>query len=105
MPRTVRIGSISRPRFRRFAQASDMHIDGALIDIDVAAPDGIEKLRAAIDPAGILHEMLEQAELGWRQSNVARRPCDPPRAPVERDVAGLEQLGDGIGIDAPQDGT
>src|SRR5690349_3952688 len=86
-----------------FAQAPDMDVDGALIDIDVAAPDRIEELGAAIDAARALHEIFEQAELGRRQSDVAGGAGDAPCAPVERDVAGLETLGDGIGIDAAQD--
>src|SRR6478672_11259191 len=65
-----------------FAQTSDMHIDGALVDIDVAPPDGIEELRAAIDPARALHKIFEQAELGGRQSDIACRPRDPAGAPV-----------------------
>ena len=64
-----------------------MDIDGALVDIDVAAPHRIEKLRARIDAARILHEVLEQAEFGGRQGDVARRAGDPPGAPVERNIA------------------
>ena len=41
-----------------------MDVDGALIDIDVAAPDGVEQLGARIDPAGRLHQEFEQAEFG-----------------------------------------
>ena len=89
MPRTVRIGSVSRPRLERLAQAPDMDIDGALVDIDVAAPYRIEKLRAAVHAARVLHQMFEQAELGRRQVDVARPPGDPPGAAVKREIAGL----------------
>src|SRR5256885_8169387 len=48
----------------QFAQASDMDVDGALIDIDVAAPDAVEQLLAAEDAAGMLEEKFQQAIFG-----------------------------------------
>src|SRR4029453_13366727 len=48
----------------QFAQTADMDVDGALVDIDVAAPDAVEQLLAAEDAAGMLQEKLQQAILG-----------------------------------------
>src|SRR6185436_18297172 len=48
----------------QFAQAADMHVDGALVDIDVAPPDAVEQLLAAEDAAGMLQEKLQQTILG-----------------------------------------
>src|SRR5580658_3681370 len=45
-------------------QAADVDVDGARLDIDVGAPDGIEQLLAREDTAGVLHEVVEQPELG-----------------------------------------
>ena len=46
------------------AQAADMDVDGALVDVDVAAPDAVEELLAREDPPGLSHQELEQLELG-----------------------------------------
>src|SRR3984893_2380096 len=48
----------------RLAQAADMDVDGALVDIDVAAPHAVEQLLAGKHPAGTFHQEFEQAELG-----------------------------------------
>src|SRR5947208_17040422 len=45
---------------QRDAQAADMHVDGARLDIDVLAPHRIEELLAREDAAGMLHEMAQQ---------------------------------------------
>src|SRR5580704_9648587 len=47
----------------RLAQAADMDVDGALVDIDVAAPYPVEQLLAREHPAGTFHQKFEQAEL------------------------------------------
>jgi len=49
---------------KRLAQAANMDVDGALIDVDVAAPDAVEKLLAGKDAAGPLHQEFEQAIFG-----------------------------------------
>src|SRR3954451_24662442 len=54
-------------RVEQFAQAADMHVDGALVDIDVASPDAVEQLLAAEHPAGTLEEELQQAVFGGSQ--------------------------------------
>src|ERR1700728_1849804 len=46
----------------RLAQAANMDVHGALVDIDVAAPHPVEQLLAAKDPARTFHEKFEQAE-------------------------------------------
>src|ERR1700688_1197941 len=48
----------------RLAQAADMDVDGALVDIDVATPDLVEQLLAREDASGVLQQEFEQAELG-----------------------------------------
>src|SRR5260370_21208333 len=47
---------------QRNAQAADMDVDGAGLDIDVLAPHRVQKLLAREDAAGMLHEMAPQAE-------------------------------------------
>ena len=47
-----------------FAQAADMDVDGARLDIDVAAPDAVEQLLAREHPAGAFHQEFKQAVFG-----------------------------------------
>src|SRR5271165_2141850 len=51
-------------RVEQFAQPADMHVDGALVDVDVAAPDAVEQLLAREHAARMLQEELEQAVFG-----------------------------------------
>src|ERR1700687_1050062 len=43
----------------QFAQPPDMHIHGALVDIDIAAPDAVEQLLAAEHPPRMLQEEFQ----------------------------------------------
>src|SRR5439155_23942840 len=45
----------------RLAQAADVHVDRALLDVHVPAPDAIEQLIAGIDALGVRHEEFEHA--------------------------------------------
>src|SRR6266540_6107885 len=60
----------------QFAQAADMDIDGALVDIDVAAPDAVEQLLAAEDAAGMFEEKFQQTVLGRAEIDLAARTRD-----------------------------
>src|SRR6185295_267035 len=60
----------------QFAQAADMHVDGSLVDIDVAAPDAVEQLLAAEHATGMLQEKLQQAILGRTEIDRAARTRD-----------------------------
>src|SRR6266581_8397638 len=51
-------------RIEQFAQPPDMHVHGALIDVDVAAPDRVEQLLAGKHPARMLQEEFQQAIFG-----------------------------------------
>src|SRR5262245_22186206 len=51
-------------RVEQLAQATDVDVHGALVDIDVAAPYAVEQLLAAEDAAGMLEEEFEQPVLG-----------------------------------------
>src|SRR4029077_17966345 len=46
----------------RFAQAADVHIDGAKLDLGVASPDRIEQLLAREHAAGPLEEEARSEE-------------------------------------------
>ena len=62
-PRTVSIMLAARRR-ERLAQALDVHVDRALLDEHVVAPDAVEQLRAAVHALGMRHEEVQQPELG-----------------------------------------
>ena len=49
---------------QRLAQALDMHVHRALLDEDVVAPHLVEQLAAAVHALGVLHEVVQQLELG-----------------------------------------
>ena len=54
-----------------------MHIDGALVDIDIRTPNPVEQLFARENPARALHQELKQAIFGRPQVDrpaVARHP-------------------------------
>ncbi len=63
-----------------------MHIDGARLDIDVRAPDGVQQLFAAEQPARVLHEVIQQSEFGRAQVDFLARPAHPVsrREPFEQ---------------------
>jgi hypothetical protein len=70
-----------------FAQASDMDIDRTFIDIDIAAPYGIEELLSRIDPTRRGHEEFQQPEFGGPQVNFLSCPVRAPGLSVEFDLA------------------
>ena len=67
----------------RFAQPADMHIDGTFIDLRGAAPDAVEQLRPAQNPAGIFHEQLEQAVFRRPEIDLAAEARDAVRGTVD----------------------
>src|SRR5688572_13930811 len=82
-----------------------MHVDGALVDIDAAAPDAVEKLVAREHPARALHQELEQLELGRAEMKLATAAAHPARLAVELDVARGEEMGDMRRLRPPQQGA
>src|SRR4051812_40943628 len=40
--------AVDMERLERDAKTPDVHVDGALLDVDVVAPDHVEQLRAAV---------------------------------------------------------
>jgi hypothetical protein len=61
---------------QRLAKSADMHVDGALIDKDVAAPDPVQQLLAREDATWARHKKLQQLELGRSEVQVHARPPD-----------------------------
>src|SRR5712672_2063807 len=86
----------------RLAQASDVDVDRALVDIDIAAPDLVEQLLAREDAAWVFQQELEQAKLGRPERHLAARARHPLGVTVELDVTGSEQRRDPLGLGAAQ---
>src|SRR6478736_3691881 len=59
----------------QLAQAPDMDVDGALVDVDVTAPDAVEQLLAREHAAGMLQEELQQAIFGRAEIDRPARAC------------------------------
>ena len=78
------------------AQARDMHVDGAIADPGGFAPEGVEQLAAGQDAPLLLHETLEQAELGRTQRDVTLAAPHHHAFPIEAEVAGAEAPRDGF---------
>src|SRR3954454_16203053 len=72
----------------RAAQPPDMHIDGALVDIDIATPHTIEQLLARIDAARALHQEFEQTEFRRSKMHLAPRARHALLLAVEFQIAG-----------------
>src|SRR5262245_47960160 len=82
------------PAVERTTQPPDMHVDGALVDIDVAAPDAVEQLLAGIDAARVLHQEFEQPELGRTEVYLAAGARDALLLAVELQIASPQHGGD-----------
>src|SRR4029077_11882354 len=59
------------PARQRLAQAPDMDVDRAFVDLRRLAPHAVQELRAREHPAGLLQEIFEEPELGRTEVDVA----------------------------------
>src|SRR6478752_4049296 len=71
----------------QFAQSADVHVDGALVDIDVAAPDAVEQLLAAEHATGMLEEEFQETIFGRAEIDRPARARDAALFAVELDIA------------------
>src|SRR6185437_15129624 len=90
------------PSRQRLAQAPDMHVHRAFVDLRRMSPHGVEQLRARKHPAGLFQKIFEQPEFRRTEVDLARAAADPPPLPVEIEIAGVETLGDPLGPAAPE---
>ena len=68
----------------RLAQPSDVHVDGTLLDVHIAAPDAVEQLLAAVDALRVRHEELEQPVLGRTERHGAFADHDAVPGAIQR---------------------
>ena len=89
-PRTV---SMSEPAGSQLgAQALDVHVDGARLDVRRRFPDRLEQVRAAERAAAALGERAQEAELGGGELHLVRRDPDAVRGAVDPDRPGDEHV-------------
>src|SRR5258708_17390407 len=79
-----------------------MHIDRALVDIDVAAPDAVEQLLAAEHPARMFQKKLQEPVFGRAEIDRTARTGNAALLAIELDVAIAEHGGEPLGARAPQ---
>src|SRR5438046_1730055 len=77
-------------RLQRLAQPPDVYVDRALLDIDVVAPDLVEKLGTRVDAARVRHEEAQHAELEGAQLDVAAVSHDAARCGIELETRDLD---------------
>src|SRR5882762_2777230 len=79
-------------RLQLLAQAPDMHVDGALLDEYVVAPDLVEELGARVDALGMGHEEMQQAELGGPELDDLAVGGHAARRRIEAQPADLDHV-------------
>src|SRR5947209_2673341 len=90
---------------KRAAQAADMHIHRPLVDVNIAAPYAIEKLRAREYVPRPLHQKFKQPELGRAKLALARATQNAPLVAVELNVATVKCICHPLRPSAPQQGA
>ena len=74
------------------AQSPDMDIDRALFDEDMITPDTIEKLAARQHTVKILHEVMQQSELGWAHFDRRAFGNDPEGVGLKAQAGDLDRV-------------
>src|SRR5262249_23302125 len=90
-----RIGIVTA--VERLAQPADMDVDGALVDIDFAAPHAVGKLFAREHATGPLHQEFEQTIFGRPEIDPAAAARPPLLLPVDLEVAERQHVGEPLG--------
>ena len=77
-------------RPQQSAQPQNVHVHGALFDVDPATPDTIKQLRSIKRSIRVAQQKLQQPEFSW--TDVHRMAIDrqPMAAYVQRDTVGFD---------------
>src|ERR1700691_2700097 len=76
----------------RHPQPSDLHVDGALFNEYVVAPDVIQQLFAAVHAAGMGHEEFEQVEFSRSEIDLVAVDRGGPRRGVQHQRPDFQYL-------------
>ena len=84
--------------FQRLAQTTDVYIDGALLDVDISAPDVIEQLSARINSICMSDEKIQQPILSRADrdrlivnENAVCQPVDAQTAEFDEAIFAIRQ--------------
>src|SRR5262249_1616579 len=86
-----RIGVVAA--IESLAQPADVDIDGALVDVNLAAPHAVEQLLAGEHASRTLHQELEQPIFGGAEVDCAAAARDPLLLAVDLEVAEGQHVG------------
>src|SRR3954468_3437252 len=90
--------------FELLAQVADVHVDGARVAVGAVAPDRAQQLLAVVQPPRLVHQALQQLELGERQPHGLGGDRHPALALVEHHVGDLQQpVVEQVAVGAAQD--
>ena len=78
--------------FKVFTQSSDMHIDGALLHVNMRAPGLVQQLPACEYPVRVTHKVMQQTELGRRQVDALLIDLDSLTDRIEIQITNLDRL-------------
>ncbi len=81
----------------RLAQAADMDVDGALVDVDLAAPDAVEQLLPREHPSRPLHQEFQQPVFGRAEIDGAAAARHSLLLAIDLEVAEAEHVGEPLG--------
>src|SRR6185437_3060996 len=93
---------IQPERFQRFAQAPDVHVHRAFLDVHAAAPDLVQQLRARIGALGVAHEKVQQPIFGGADLDLGFARVHAVRGTIDPQAAAFDRARAAIGLDAPQ---
>ncbi len=80
-------------RLQGAAQAADVGVDGALVEVDVAAPHLVEQLGAGVHALRMVHEEIQQPKFDPAQRHLAGAGGDALGAGVEPQAGHLHGIG------------
>src|SRR5579872_3722987 len=98
------VAGIFRVGLDFFADAPDVHIDGARSHVGGIAPDGVEKVITREDASLVAGEEVEQAELGGGSGNHAAADGEGHRRGIDFNVADFHGTRWKRAFEAAQDG-
>jgi hypothetical protein len=85
-----------------FSQVADVSLDHARVAVEVVAPDVIEDLCLAHDPAGVDQQVAQQVELGGREIDDPITAAHLVRLLVDREIVVAQGVGGAIAARAPK---
>ncbi|QTK79739.1 hypothetical protein AT6N2_C2080 [Agrobacterium tumefaciens] len=91
-------------KIKRLTQASDMHVDGTLIDVDIMAPDTIEQLRTGEHPARRGHQEFQKAKLRRTETHFTAFAVNAMRLAIQFDIPAFQHRRQNLGAGPAEHG-